>query len=82
MKDEIAVSPGKNGSQRKAGVLSFHYANYEGKIRGLDIPADSTWKKRMLLFPATLMHSVYPFFSTDNYRITISGNLAPIYIKE
>jgi len=82
MKDEIAVSPGKNSSQRKAGVLSFHYVNYEGKIRGLDIPADTNWKKRMILFPATLMHSVYPFFSTDKYRITISGNLAPIYVKE
>ena len=78
MKDELEASPGKRASTRKAGHLSFHYTNYIGKIRGLDIPADKTWQKRIILFPATLMHSVYPFFSTDKYRITISGNLAPI----
>ena len=30
---------------------------------------------RMLFFPATLKHQVYPFYGTEEERITISGNI-------
>ena len=30
---------------------------------------------RMLFFPATLQHMVYPFYGTEEERITISGNI-------
>ena len=33
-------------------------------------------KKKAFIFPAALQHSVYPFYGTDEYRITVSGNLA------
>jgi hypothetical protein len=29
----------------------------------------------MILFPAKMMHTVYPFYSSDDFRISISGNL-------
>ena len=76
LKKEFELSPGRDSRTNYAGVLNFHYVSYLGKIASLTIPADMHWKKRMLLFPADLKHSVYPFFSSDNYRITISGNLS------
>jgi hypothetical protein len=76
---EFEASPGKEARDQFNGLLNFHYVNYLGKVATMAIPADVKWKKKMLLFPAQLKHSVYPFYSSDNYRITISGNLA---IKE
>jgi len=28
------------------------------------------------MFPAKLLHIVYPFFTSDGYRISIAGNLS------
>ena len=36
---------------------------------------DKKSEGRMLLFPASLMHSVYPFYNCDKERISISGNI-------
>lgn len=33
----------------------------------------------MMVFPSTLMHQVYPFYTSDEERITISGNV--YYVK-
>ena len=30
---------------------------------------------RMLFFPASLQHQVYPFYGTEEERVTISGNI-------
>jgi hypothetical protein len=30
---------------------------------------------RILFFPATLQHQVYPFYGTEEERVTISGNI-------
>lgn len=76
IKEEFKSSPGKEARDQFNGLLNFHYVNYLGKVASMAIPADEKWKKRMLLFPAQLKHSVYPFYSSDNYRITISGNLS------
>jgi hypothetical protein len=32
-------------------------------------------QKKIFFFPASLNHIVYPFYTSDNYRITISGNV-------
>lgn len=82
MQDELDASPGKEARDKFSGLLNFHYVSYLGKVAALTIPADKAWQKRMLLFPADLKHSVYPFFSTDKYRITISGNLSIGYKGE
>ena len=37
---------------------------------------------RMLFFPASLQHQVYPFYGTEEERITISGNIDFVITKE
>jgi hypothetical protein len=73
--EERAVSPGKKSSSDNAGCFQFSYNNILGKIVTETIDADSTYGGQMMLFPAGLHHSVYPFYSSDKYRISISGNL-------
>jgi len=35
---------------------------------------DKTWEGRGVMFPAKLVHMVHPFYTSDDYRISISGN--------
>jgi hypothetical protein len=73
---EQASGPGNNAVERMNGLLEFHYADYKGDLATMSIPADKKWSKTCILFPAKLKHSVTPFYSSTDYRITISGNLA------
>lgn len=56
-----------------AGNFTFYYTNNE-KIHSHDIPVDKTWSKKIAVFPSKLQHGVHPFYTSDDYRITISGN--------
>jgi len=59
----------------RASNFVFQYTNALGEITKYELPVDRTFERRMILFPARLNHQVYPFYSSDEYRITISGNL-------
>jgi hypothetical protein len=39
------------------------------------LPVDKEWEQTMIVFPANLYHTVYPFYSSNDYRISISGNI-------
>ena len=43
-------------------------------IETLDLRADKDWNYKFALFKSDLTHQVYPFFTSDEYRITVSGN--------
>jgi hypothetical protein len=36
---------------------------------------DKEWEGKIALFPAKLNHLVYPFYTSDEPRISISGNI-------
>jgi hypothetical protein len=75
--EEDKVAPGRNANDRVSGRVNFHYSTYNGKISTMTLPVEKGWEKKIIVFPAELMHSVAPFFSSDDYRITVSGNLVP-----
>jgi len=29
----------------------------------------------MIIFPSIIQHGVYPFYTSDEYRISVSGNI-------
>lgn len=60
--------------QRKAGDFDFFYTDALGNIKTHVLPVDKTWEGRAVIFPAKMLHAVYPFFSTEQTRISISGN--------
>lgn len=39
------------------------------------LPIDKESEGTMIVFPSNMRHIVYPFYSSDDYRITISGNI-------
>jgi|TARA_R100001015_G_C4633584_1_gene198749 hypothetical protein len=68
-------SPGKHGNTNVPGCFSFHYTNALGEINNEIIHADKSYEGKICLFPSKLRHSVSPFFSSDDYRISVSGNI-------
>jgi hypothetical protein len=75
IEDERARFPHMKQDEIRAGHFAFLTTNELGQIMSIEIPADKTWEGKMALFPANLNHLVYPFYTSDDYRISISGNV-------
>jgi hypothetical protein len=72
---EDSAGPGRKSNNKLAGKFQFHYTDILGNITGAVLPIDNKWEGQILLFPALLNHQVYPFYSSNDYRISIAGNL-------
>jgi hypothetical protein len=72
---EMMQSPGKKSIKNLSGKFSFHYTDILGGVASFDVNDDIFQENTMILFPSKLSHSVFPFYSSDEYRISISGNL-------
>jgi hypothetical protein len=74
--DELKGSPGVESNRHIPGCFNFHYTNILGEITSYPIYADKSLENHALIFPAKLSHSVTPFYSSDEYRVTVAGNFA------
>lgn len=72
--DEKNISPGRKSNDPSAGQFDFIFTNILGEIDSLTVDCDSTKENMILFFPAKLNHCVHPFFNSEEYRITVSGN--------
>lgn len=64
-----------NDNNKKAGDFEFEYHDSLGGIRNISYKLSKNYEGTMLFFPAKLRHCVYPFYGTDEPRISIAGNL-------
>ena len=53
-----------------------------GHLQTYNIPLCSEDEGRMLIFPSWLHHQVFPFYGTEEERITISGNIILLNIED
>lgn len=72
IQDEYDVFP--DCRSKSTGCFNFLYANSLGKIAIKKIEADRKMENFAILFPAEMFHFVNPFYTSDDYRISISGN--------
>ena len=72
--DELKYAPGSRSNTPLAGTFEFSYVTSLGRIKTLGIPVDKSMEGNLVLFPAQLLHTVYPFYTSDGYRISVSGN--------
>jgi len=76
MSDEFQMDSVKNSNPTiMPSCFEFVYTNILGEIGGFQIPVEEGWEGRIVMFPSRLKHQVYPFQTSDGYRISISGNL-------
>ena len=80
LEEEYKVFP-QTSTKASASNLVFLITDTLGEIRDIDVPADKSFEGKMLMFPAKLKHLVYPFYTSDDYRITVSGNIS-FYVEE
>ena len=73
--NKLPFLDGVNEDNKKASNFEFEYIDMLGTIKHYGYRLDSSMEGRMLLFPARLQHTVYPFYNCDEERISISGNL-------
>ena len=58
-----------------ASTFQFVYTTALGTIANCPMFVESGWEAKIIMFPAKLLHMVYPFQTSDDYRISIAGNL-------
>ena len=58
-----------------ASTFQFVYTTALGTIANCPMFVESGWEAKIVMFPAKLLHMVYPFQTSDDYRISIAGNL-------
>jgi hypothetical protein len=75
IEEEQSQSPGRLSNKNNAGCFELIYNTTIGDLATTVFPADRTWEGQMLMFPARMTHCVYPFFTSQDYRISISGNV-------
>lgn len=66
---------GKKSVENLTGCFQFVYNDILGNISTKPIPVDRRYEGKIIFFPASLKHTVYPFYDVDDYRISIAGNL-------
>tara|TARA_E500000331_G_C17204746_1_gene690892 strand:+ start:799 stop:1440 length:642 start_codon:yes stop_codon:yes gene_type:complete len=73
--DQKQLPFAKDTRKPSAGNFEFSYSNMMGWTEQYEYYMNKDYEGTMLFFPAKLMHQVYPFFESDEERISISGNV-------
>ena len=58
-----------------ASTFQFVYSQVLGNVVNFPLFVEQGWEGRIVMFPSKLLHMVYPFQTSDEYRISIAGNL-------
>ena len=76
LEDERNMENCKNSrTVELASTFQFVYTTALGTIANCPMFVESGWEAKIVMFPAKLLHIVYPFQTSDEYRISIAGNL-------
>jgi len=73
---KYGAGKGKDPDKNYNGKFLFAYPNTNGEITTLDLTIDKTMEGHICIFPSSLNHAVNPFYTSDDYRITLSGNIS------
>jgi hypothetical protein len=66
----------KHANFQMANTFQLLYMTALGDISPFDFHLDPQFEGTMLFFPSRLSHCVYPFYTSNKERISISGNIS------
>lgn len=81
IEEEAKLHPGKHATESYAGAFSFYITDILGDIGVETFIVDKSWKYKCLIFPSALRHHVYPFYTSNKSRISVSGNFCLANLK-
>ncbi len=79
LEKELKEGPGSLSNSNYTSCLQFHVTNLLGRHYDEVVYVDKSYEGGVYFFNAETMHCVYPFFTSDDYRITVSGNIKWVY---
>lgn len=76
VEEELKRDQVKYSNAKATSCFAFSYSNILGEISNYPIQVDKKNEGELIFFPAELFHTVYPFYTSDEYRISIAGNIS------
>ena len=73
--NEEKLYPSVYNNYNCTSKFAFLNVNQSGNVFADPIDVDKSFEGKMLMFDAQQLHEVYPFYTSDDYRVTCSGNL-------
>jgi hypothetical protein len=61
--------------KKRNSAFEFIYPKITGELQTHPIFLSKEDEGKIVMFPKGLKHTVYPFFTSDGYRISVAGNL-------
>jgi hypothetical protein len=75
LQEELKVFPEIKSGPTRTSKFTFHYTNVLGQLQHYTLDVDKSFEGNMAIFPSHLNHSVNPFYTSDEYRISVAGNI-------
>jgi hypothetical protein len=75
LQEELNLANSKTSNAPSNSLFSFVYTDVFGQIAVNNLRVDKSYEGTIIIFKSNLRHMVYPFHTSDDYRISISGNL-------
>jgi hypothetical protein len=75
LKEELSLPNCKNSNSPSNSLFKFVFTDFLGRVVTSRIDVDKSYEGTIVMFPSALNHIVYSFYTSDDYRISISGNL-------
>ena len=72
--EEMDRPSSRNSNSCYPAHFEFAFNSPENKIQMHYLPVDKKWRNKLAIFPSDLNHGVHPFYTSDDYRISVSGN--------
>jgi hypothetical protein len=72
---EMTVYKGAGSETNCTSMFEFVYTDSIGNICNKPVPVNKNWEGVICMFPARMKHCVQPFFTSDDFRISIAGNI-------
>ena len=63
------------GTVNVTSNFQFVYPGLTERIAMYNFPVARDWEGMIVMWPSWLMHTVYPFYTSDDYRISLAGNI-------
>ena len=75
-RQQLELPFAKNTTLPCVSCFQFEYMSILGNRKSYNYAMSPQMEGMMVFFPAALNHLVYPFYGTDDVRISVAGNLA------
>ena len=75
IEDELTRKQSRATYKSSGCFLFIHPIPFTANMQTVPIPVDKSYEGKVVLFPSSLYHMVCPFYTSDDQRISLAGNL-------